>query len=60
MTEDIHMLAVLGPTCNETAKKGRADFFRKGGGKCLTENKEIAKPYAADYVHTQFLVKEVT
>lgn len=54
------MLTALGPTCGETAKQGRADFFRAGGGKGLTRNTEIAKPYAADSMHVKFLVKEVT
>lgn len=54
------MLAALGPTWNGAAKKGRAGIFRAGGGKRLTENKETAKPYAADYTHARFLVKEVT
>lgn len=52
------MLTALDSTCDETTKKGRADLFRAGGG--LPENKEIRKPHAADYMHAQFLVEEVT
>lgn len=53
-------LAAPDCTCDETAKKGRADIFRAGGGEWLPENREIPKPHAAEYVHAQFLVEEAT
>lgn len=55
-----HVLAALDPTCDKTMKKGRADFFRAGGGEWLPENQEISKPHTADYMHAQLLVEEAT
>lgn len=58
MTEDVPRVCRLGlcvlKAMQYQRKVGRT-FFRDGGGKRLTENKEIAKLY----VLAQILVKEV-